>query len=146
MNFSLEKGNLFKVDSKYAFAQCISLDCKMGAGIAVQFDKKFPEMKDYCLKVIKANRLTTPCVVPYSNDGDLVFNLITKDKFWHKPTYETIESTIEDMAYMCKEYNVKYLALPLIGCGLDKLKWNHVSELIKKHFNDLDIDIKVRYI
>ena len=34
-----EKRNLFEVDDKYYLAHCISEDCAMGAGIAVDFNK-----------------------------------------------------------------------------------------------------------
>lgn len=140
------KGDLFRLDEKYALAHCISLDCKMGAGIAVQFDKRFKGMKSYLKRCVAENNLKDPCVIPYSDNDRLIFNLITKEKYWHKPTYRTIEATIEDMAFMCKTYNIKYLAIPYIGCGMDKLQWGKVKPLIEKHFNDLDVEIQVKYI
>jgi len=35
MNINEEKGDLFKLDEKYVLAHCISLDCKLGMGIAL---------------------------------------------------------------------------------------------------------------
>ena len=35
------------------------------------------------------------------------------------------------------------LAMPVIGCGLDKLEWSRVSEIIKLVFEKTDIDILV---
>lgn len=140
------KGDLFRLDEKYALCHCISLDCKMGAGIAVQFDKRFKGMKSYLMRCVSENNLNQPCVIPYSNDDRIIFNLITKKNYWNKPTYETIEATIKDMAYMCKTYKIKYLGMPLIGCGLDRLQWQNVKELIEKHFKDLDIEIQVKYL
>lgn len=141
-----QKGNLFELDTKkYAFAHCISQDCAMGAGIAVVFDKNFRGMKNYCKRVIKENNLKFPCVVPYYND-EVVFNLITKKNYWGKPTYSTIQKCIKEMAYMCKKNDIKYLAIPKIGCGLDKLQWGRVREIIKEEFRGIDIKIEVRYL
>ena len=44
------------------------------------------------------------------------------------------------------EKNITKLAMPKIGCGLDKLKWNNVRCIIKDIFKDLDIEIKICYI
>lgn len=35
------------------------------------------------------------------------------------------------------------IGMPLIGCGLDRLKWDKVSEIIKDVFADTDIEIVV---
>ena len=138
------KGDLFKNDKKYALAHCISQDCKMGAGIAFSFDIRFKGMKSYCKRVIKENKLEYPCIVPYFSEEQPVFNLVTKMNYWDKPTYKTLRSTIRSMAYLCK--NVKYLAIPKLGCGLDRLKWNKVKKIIEEEFKDLDIEIVVNYL
>ena len=39
--FKEEHGNLFEVSDKYYLAHCVSTDCALGAGIAVQFQKRF---------------------------------------------------------------------------------------------------------
>lgn len=50
MKFIIEKGNLFNLDNSYAFAHCISLDAKMGAGIAKEFTKRYPDLKPFVKK------------------------------------------------------------------------------------------------
>lgn len=141
-----KKGNLFELDDKYVLAHCISEDCAMGAGIAVEFNKRYRGMKGYCVRVIKENHLSFPCVVPYSNNDSMVFNLITKKVYYGKPTYTTITKCIQEMAFMCKSFNIKYLAMPKIACGLDRLQWGKVREIIKEEFRNLDIEIEVRYL
>ena len=37
----------------------------------------------------------------------------------------------------------KYLAIPLIGAGLDRLSWDESRETIKRVFADTDIEILV---
>ena len=37
----------------------------------------------------------------------------------------------------------KKIAMPVIGCGLDRLDWSKVSDIIKDVFSDTDIEILV---
>ena len=75
-----------------------------------------------------------------------VFNLDTKGKYWNKPTYKSITQCIKYMRDYCIKYNIHYLAMPKIGCGLDKLQWGKVREIIKEEFKDVDIQIEIRYL
>lgn len=147
MNINIQKGNLFELDrEKYVLAHCISQDCALGAGIALEFRKRFKDMPSYCERVIKENHLEYPCVIPYYTKELKVLNLVTKRFYYNKPTYNTITSTIREMAFICNKSNIKYLGMPLIGCGLDKLKWEKVREIIEEEFKDIDIEIEVRYL
>jgi len=47
------------------------------------------------------------------------------------------------MKQICLENNIKKIAMPVIGCGLDRLNWNDVSEQIKDVFADMDVEILV---
>jgi hypothetical protein len=49
---------------------------------------------------------------------------------------------IKDEVYGFNSFNRK-LGMPLIGCGLERLKWDKVSEIIKDVFVDTDIEIVV---
>jgi O-acetyl-ADP-ribose deacetylase (regulator of RNase III) len=146
MIWNEKKGNLFELDKKYSLAHCISEDCAMGAGIAVAFDKEFRGMKNYCKRVLKENNLSFPCVIPFSDNDRTIFNMVTKKVYYGKPTYITITKCIEEMADMCHKHEIKYLAIPKIGCGLDRLQWGKVREIIQDKFKDLDIEIEVRYL
>ena len=106
------KGDLFTKenmqDKNIYLAHCISRDCEMGLGIAKTFDKKFPNMKN-ALK----NRITNMTV--YTLYDDKVFNLITKNKYWQKPTYISLENSLKDMATSCKLLNVKILVIVVLS-------------------------------
>lgn len=148
MKYREEKGSLFELDNnKYIFAHCISVDCEMGKGIAVEFRNRYKGIQSYCKRVVSENHLSHPCVISFYNNTNLVvFNLITKTKYYNKPTYKTIKKAIQDMADLCKQGNIKYLAMPKIGYGLDGLQWGKVRDIIIKEFQDLDIEIVVRYL
>ena len=41
--------------------------------------------------------------------------------------------------------NINKLAMPKIGCGLDRLQWGEVSQMIKDVFQNMDIEIRIYY-
>ena len=106
----------------------------MAAGVAKDFVKKFPAIK----QLKKTPFPPGSCVLI-----DRVFNLITKKVYYGKPTYESITASIIEMKKICVLQNIKYLAMPKIGCGLDRLSWGKVREIIQNVFNDTDIEIVV---
>jgi O-acetyl-ADP-ribose deacetylase (regulator of RNase III) len=47
------------------------------------------------------------------------------------------------MKQHCEEHDVKKLAMPWIGCGLDRLDWNKVREMIKRTFQETNIELTI---
>ena len=75
-----------------------------------------------------------------------VYNLITKRFVWEKPTLDTLRTALCDLKEQLQNSALKKVVMPKIGCGLDRLNWADVSELLKTIFNDLDIEIVVCYL
>lgn len=59
-----------------------------------------------------------------------IYYLITKPKYFDKPTYKTLEDSLEAMKKHCVANGVTALSMPRIGCGLDKLEWPKVEECL----------------
>lgn len=144
MTYKEEKQDLFSVPDDYYFAHCISADFGMGKGIVVEFNKRF-DMKrilqskypDY-LNEFTRYRLGGDCILE-----ERVLNLITKERYFHKPTIITMRISLQKMKQICLENNIKKVAMPTIGAGLDRLNWNDVVTQIKSIFVDTDIEILV---
>ena len=146
MLYKEEVRDLFSVSDDYYFAQCISADFAMGAGIAMQFNKHF----DTKTKLIKRYGFSFEDRWDAFNEHGTcllegrVYNLITKKKHWLKPTYDTLKAALNAMRTMViNNPDVKKIAMPQIGCGLDKLQWDKVSEIIKEVFGELDVEILI---
>lgn len=144
LRYREEKRDLFAVPKDYYLCHCISADFGMGAGIVVMFNKLFDmknKMKTLHIQegVAKWDVLQTGYMIPEGR----VFNLITKRNVWEKPSYESLTAALFDMKKYCKKNNVKKLAMPLIGCGIDGLNWDYVSYLVKDVFKDMDMEILV---
>ena len=112
----------------------------MGAGIAVPMKKKFHlgGLKN----LDEAVRKHPTCI--YRNG---CFNLITKDKYWKKPTYESLRISLKVMRDQAKASGIEKIAMPKIGCGIDGLSWPRVREMLKEMFeDDPNISIIICYI
>lgn len=135
------KGDIFDYYPEYHLVHCISADFKLGAGIAKEINKRF-DMRNKLItwdrELDEKTRLVrqifghTKCILI-----DKVFNLITKDKYYHKPTYESMAAAINDLRFHIdgtieEYYTDMKLAMPKIGCGLDKLEWPRVEEIIER--------------
>lgn len=140
-----EKRDLFSVDdNEYYFVQCISADYAMGAGIAVEFNKRF-DIKNI-MREKPENVISSPndkCLLV----NDKVFNLITKDKYFQKSTYDSLKKALINMKILMLNHpelmKTNKVAMSRIGCGLDKLNWDKVKPMIEEIFGDTNIEILV---
>lgn len=134
--------DLFTVPQGYYLAHCISGDYALGAGIAKQF------VENYNMRFKLHKNYPIPDGEKFANVGqallvDNVFNLVTKARVFHKPTYESLYDTLLDMRVQCENLDVSRLAVPLLGCGLDRLNWEQVKDVIEDVFDSSDIEILV---
>nr|DAT91113.1 MAG TPA: hypothetical protein [Caudoviricetes sp.] len=139
-----EQRDLFTVPTDYILVHCISADLAMGAGIAKEFARR--EVKAELQKEYQDVEVGD-CLVSNATDWGVEFNLVTKEKYWQKPTYKTMRMALENTEYLCEEImrhgeTVK-LAMPRIGCGLDRLQWDKVKAIIEEVFADTDVEILV---
>jgi hypothetical protein len=143
------KRDLFAAPEGWAFAHCISGDVAMGIhpitgkeyGIAAEFNRRYPHMK---LRLqTEFNYMVVGCCYVYQAKERLIFNLVTKPKFNDKPTYETMARALSNLRAQCVIHEVKQLAIPMLGAGLDRLGWYRVRQLIQATFQDDNIHIAV---
>lgn len=136
------QGDLFKTKTEFVLAHCIARDIGLGAGIALTFRNKYPEM----IRFLNKNRPTGfPSVVKWEGERT-VYNLITKERSHWKPKRSSLEQSLVIMKEMMIKSGEKKLAIPLIGSCRDKLDWAPTSKFIKELFADTDITIVVCYL
>ncbi len=83
--------------------------------------------------------------VAFLKKGDrYVYYLITKKWSRSKSTYKTMKEVVKSLKKLCIQHNINKLAMPYIGCGLDKLKWSVVKLILKKEFKNCNIKILIK--
>ena len=149
MKLIMKNKDLFEMGEEYYLAHCVSADFALGAGIAIQFQKRFGTKMQL---IAQYPNYLSIWDTQFVGRGDCiltdhrVFNLVTKRNYWEKPTYVSLYVALNEMKKLVIEHGVKKLAMPKIGCGLDLLEWRNVSGMIKAIFEDIDIEIVVCYL
>lgn len=144
MIFKQIKQDLFLVNKNYYLVHCISADFALGAGIAKEFNRRFNTKQKLFitypnfLKQYHNNNLSGYCL-PTEN----ILNLVTKERYYQKPSYASLTAALYYLHDFCIKNNIKKIAMPKIGCGLDKLNWEQVKNIIISIFKNTDIEILV---
>lgn len=128
---------------RFVYAHCISADFALGAGIAKSFDSLYgirSKLIKWFYEPGREVKIGSAVLI----DG--VFNLVTKPRYFNKPTYNSLRLALLDMREQCISLGIDRIAMPMIGCGLDRLDWSTVSDMIKRVFRDTDIEITVYYL
>lgn len=140
-----KKMNLFDVPKNCYLMHCISSDFALEAGIAKEFRRR--GCAEELNKRYHRNSWNGRgyCVQTSINGFAGAYHLITKQKYWQKPTYETVGEALKMAHYYVNQLIMNKghvtIAMPRIGYGLDKLKWDKVKTLIEKEFENEDIEI-----
>lgn len=145
MHYQEIRKDLFELPTRYQLAHCINGAYTLGAGIAKEFEDRM-RMSHFLMEFYPIQEGEESKYIGKALIIGRVFNLVTKAHHYNKPTYEALYSALKDMRDQCITRCIRYLAMPKIGCGLDRLDWDKVSAMIKEVFGDLDIDILVCYL
>ncbi len=130
--------DLFSYDKTYRLAHCVSRDLHMGKGIAVQFKQRFNHVTE-----LKNQKKTIGETAVLKVNERYVYYLITKEKYWGFPTYNSLKMSLLDMRNHAVETKVSTIVMPRIGSGLDKLSWGIVKVILEEVFTP-DFGIKVK--
>lgn len=135
-NIKIIEKDLFSCNEDVSLAHCVSEDFKMGKGIAKKFKEKFGNVN----RLINQEKKVGECAI-LKHEKRHIFYLITKKHYSDKPTYKSVKACLIDMKEKCKNLNIKKLAMPKIGCGLDKLNFSKIVKLLNNIFNHNEIEI-----
>ena len=135
----LEYGDLFNVTPDYSLCHCISKDLKMSSGIAVDFKEKFGGLDE-----LRRQRMGVGDVGVIRRNGRYIYYLVTKDRYYDKPSMSSLRAALLAMRESIVANGVQRLAMPKIGCGLDRLVREEVKDVILFTFSATPLEIQVR--
>lgn len=154
MQLEIVKKDITTISSDFLICHCISADAAMGAGVALALVRRFPSMKSEvkeCLETIPfAQRVSQVVFFVDDISNTIVANMITKTHYWDKSStmpqgayLDNLRQCLILVKQVMLERNIKKLAMPKIGCGLDRCSWMEVESIILDVFDGTDIDITV---
>ncbi|XP_022174840.1 uncharacterized protein LOC111036885 isoform X2 [Myzus persicae] len=129
---------LFDMPEKYSLGHCVARDMRMSAGIATHFKMIFGRVGE-----LMDQKPNVGSVAYLQHNNRFIYYLITKECSNGKPTYNSITAAITKLRDFIVKHGVKQLAIPRIGCGLDKLDWSLVRNIVKNIFQNAGCIIKV---
>lgn len=149
--FIITEGDLFDHPDCDAFVHCVSADLAMGRGFAKTVAEKFGALQTIChatgatetyslchpdctaWPVEKEVSIGTVVVQDLGEDSSprYILHVVTKLRYFHKPTMETFRRAVETLAGVCEKLNIRKVHMPDIGTGLDKLPHALTRDAVK---------------
>lgn len=141
MTFEIVKGDLFDPSHNFdALAQGVNTKGKMGAGIAVPFREKWPDMFTEYAALCEAFTDILPGLLhtwtnPLWSAEDpiqAVFNLFSQDFPGKNGSYELLAKSTLLMRMEAEVSGYDRVGLPWIGCGIAGLEKHNVQHFFER--------------
>ena len=124
---------IFNSPTTFAIAHCISADLAMGAGFAKELMTRYDS--SLIRNTLRMQNLSVGGVGFVQCGDRVILNLVSKLMYYHKPTLSDIVRCIRNMHTMCEERSIRSIAMPRIGCGLDRQCWKNIRAALVDEFN-----------
>lgn len=128
-----KNGDIFTTELK-AIGHGVNCKGAMGAGIAVLFRNKHPEMYKEYRKICLAGELSGGDVFVYYSAADdvFIFNLASQEDMGANASYEFVRASTRTALRYCADNDIPGLALPRIGCKIGGLEWEAVLPILEE--------------
>lgn len=139
----IEKGNIFNSSCEFLVnpVNCVGV---MGKGLALEFKNKYPLNFEIYKKACDNASFNIGNLLIVPVDNKFIVNFPTKKHWRNKSDLEFIKIGLEELKVAIKDFNIKSIALPKLGCGLGGLDWNEVFDLIKNFHNSIVDNVLVQ--
>lgn len=148
MPATFTEGDLFSTDDVRAYAHGCNCAGAMGAGIAVEFKRRFPRMFEEYQQRCADGRFGLGDVFVWSEGDLVVYNLGTQEHWRKKATLPALTSAVGKMVALAEKGGVDRVALPRIGAGLGGLDWPKVRAVLESAGAETRVELLVfeRYV
>lgn len=135
-------GNIFTTECNTIVntVNCVGV---MGAGIALEYRLRYPEMYTKYVDLCKARRIDIGMLWLYKSDDKWILNFPTK-KHWKYPSKkEYLHAGLQKFvkSYQTKEINS--IAFPLLGADRGGIDPDASLEIMRSYLDDIPINIEI---
>lgn len=113
----------------------------MGKGLALECSLRFPGLLEEYKNKCQNNEIRIGELYYYNDKEFLIINFPTKKDYKYPSKIEWIEIGLETFLKTYKKYNIKKMAMPLLGCGNGGLNKKNIMDLMENKLGNLDIEI-----
>lgn len=130
MTVKFLQGDIFATEAD-AYAHGCNCVGAMGAGVAVEFKKRWPDMYRTYRRLCKDGDFKMGGIYVYGQDP-VIFNLGTQPSTRQGATLTAIRESVGKMIAMVEAHlpGVATIAIPAIGAGLGGLDWQDVKQVL----------------
>lgn len=141
------QGDIFATNAR-AIGHGVNTHGAMGAGIALQFKNRFPEMYEAYREDCKNGSLKGGEVMPWSIKSSwgsdlMVFNIASQEAPGANATYDFLVSGVKTATDICALIGIPTLALPRIGSGIGGLDEQVVEVILDALAQRTSVDIEL---
>lgn len=136
-------GNLFESNAQTLVntVNCVGV---MGKGIAQEFKKRFPEMYQEYIGLCNSRQIRPGMPYHYSDMfGVSIINFPTKDHWRAMSRLDDIKKGLDIFVAKYKDWGIKSVAFPPLGCGNGGLDWQVVGPVIYQKLSTIDIPVEI---
>lgn len=126
-----------------AIVNTINVVGVMGAGLALEFSLRYPDMFEDYKKKCKSKAITLGKVDYYKAADVTIVNFPTKGHFKYPSKIEWIDAALKDFVSTYKSMNIKSVAFPRLGTTNGGLDWKDVQLVMEKHLSKIDIPVLI---
>lgn len=123
------RGDLFGSDIKVLAHGCNCAGA-MGAGIALQFKRRFPAMYNDYRDACKTGVFQPGDIIVWEEDGYTIYNLGTEAHWKTRARLKWVRESVQNMIKDAQAAGITEIAMPRIGAGLGGLEWADVEEVL----------------
>jgi O-acetyl-ADP-ribose deacetylase (regulator of RNase III) len=135
-------GDIFQSDAQ-VLVNPVNCRGVMGAGLALAFKQRYPEMFAAYVQECKSGQLRIGRPMLYRANRHWILNFPTKDH-WRDPA--KLEYIMQGLHFLVEHYRqmgIESIAFPKLGAGLGKLPWNEVGPLMAKYLSQLECKVVI---
>ena len=146
-NVTVKEGNLF-TSRQQTLVNTVNCDGVMGAGIALEFKLRFPEMFDQYVEHCRAGRIDIGKLWIYkppaaAGDPRWVLNFPTKRRWKHPSKVEYLEAGLEKFLDTYRSRGIESIAFPLLGATNGGLTENKSLSVMQPCLDQCEVPVEI---
>jgi O-acetyl-ADP-ribose deacetylase (regulator of RNase III) len=124
------KGDIFATEGLRVFAHGCNCAGGMGAGIAIEFARRWPRMQEEYVARCADGRFGLGDVFAWTEGEHTIYNLGTQLHWKKKAQLPALTKALRTMLEMAPASGIERIGLPRIGAGLGGLDWTRVKRVL----------------